>query len=85
MPNGQGFFGDGLFSQGFFGQGGACVFGQVLVIPTGLIGAVNGYIFTLMGLPIRFRQVVGPAGGPVSVNTVNGQLATLCGNVLADQ
>jgi len=70
---------------GTFGQGNTCVFGRVIVIPTGLLGAVNGFIVTLSGLPIRFRQVVGPAGGAISVNSVNGQFATLCGNLLFEQ
>lgn len=70
---------------GSFGQGSTCVFGRVTVIPTGLVGAVIGIITTLSGQAIQFRQVVGPTGGTVSVNNVNGQFATLCGNIVLEQ
>lgn len=75
------FGGQGPFGPGPFGQGAICVFGRVIVVPTGLIGAVNGYIITLSGVPVPFTQVVGPAGGLVSANMVNGQFATVCGTI----
>lgn len=56
-----------------------CLFGLVRVTPTGLVGAVNGTITPLFSTPIPITQVVGPAGGPVSLNQVNGQLALVCG------
>ncbi|MGE5590588.1 MAG: hypothetical protein ACM3ZA_08225 [Bacillota bacterium] len=61
------------------------MFGRVTVISTGLIGAVVGILTTLSGQAIQFRQVVGPAGGTVPVSTVNGQFATLCGNIVVEQ
>ena len=60
-----------------------CLLGLVLVTPTGLIGATNGFIIPLFGAlagtVVPITQVVGPAGGAVSLNQVNGQVAWVCG------
>ena len=60
-------------------RGLTCIAGFVNVIPTGLIGAAHGTITPLFGTPIPFTQVVGPAGGAISVNALEGQFALLCG------
>lgn len=62
-----------------------CISGLVFVEPTGLLGAVSGQIIPLQGSPIAVRQVVGPAGGPVSLTQVSGSFATLCGQFTVER
>lgn len=49
------------------------------VFPSPGVGAVIGQIRPGFGAPIPFRQVVGPAGGPIPITEVNGAVATVCG------
>lgn len=62
-----------------------CISGLVTLDPGQLIGAVTGLVRPLLSDPIRIRQVVGPAGGPVSLTTVNGRFATVCGAFVEEQ
>lgn len=63
--------------------GTICIFGTVFVVPTPGVGAINGTVTPLFSTPIPITQVVGPAGGPVSLNQVNGQLALVCGTLVS--
>lgn len=58
-----------------------CILGFVHVIPTRLLGATNGVLQLLSGALIPITQVVGPAGGPISLSQVSGSLAVVCGTL----
>lgn len=61
-----------------------CVSGVVTVFPPRGVGAVIGQIRPEFGAPIRFRQVVGPAGGPIPITSVDGTFATVCGRFIVE-
>lgn len=60
-----------------------CLFGTVLITPTGLIGATTGFLIA-SGIPIPIRQVPGPGISGTPISQLNGQLAVVCGNVVQD-
>lgn len=65
-----------------FPVGTICIFGLITVIPTPGVGVVNGTVTPLFSTPIPITQVVGPAGGPLSLNQVNGRFALVCGTLV---
>lgn len=61
------------------GPGLVCIAGTVNLSPSQLLGATNGTLTPLFSSPIPIRQVVGPAGGPTSLTSLDGSFANLCG------
>lgn len=63
--------------------GTQCLIGTVIIIPTGLIGATNGFLI-VSGIPIPIRQVPGPGISGTPIAQLNGQVAILCGSLIQD-
>lgn len=63
--------------------GTQCLFGTVIITPTGLIGATTGFLVAA-NTAIPIRQVPGPGLQGVSIDRLNGRSAILCGNFIQD-